>query len=73
MICPDPRAFAVYKQWLSEQHDREPGKVKRDQQQAAATIALVREKFSHLALDENAERMFPASVRKLSRGSEFGL
>ncbi|MCL2524055.1 MAG: nucleotidyltransferase domain-containing protein [Betaproteobacteria bacterium] len=73
MICPDPRAFAVYKQWLSEQPDREPGKMKRDQQQAAATIALVREKFSHLALDENAERMFPASVRKLSRGSEFGL
>jgi hypothetical protein len=47
--------------------------VKRDRQQAAATIALVREKFPHLALDENAERMFPAGVRKLSRGSELGL
>lgn len=73
MVSPDPRAFAVYKQWLSEQPDREPGKVKRDRQQAAATIALVREKFSHLSLDENAERMFPAPVRKLSRGADFEL
>jgi hypothetical protein len=73
MVCPDPRAFAVYKQWLSEQPDRDPGKVTRDRQQAAATMALVREKFPHLALDENAERMFPVTVRRLSRGSEFGL
>lgn len=73
MVCPDPRAFAVYKHWLSEQPDRDPGKVTRDRQQAAATIALVRDKFPHLALDENAERMFPATVRRLSRGSEFGL
>lgn len=73
MVCPDPRAFAVYKQWLSTQPDRDPGKMSRDRQQAAATVDLVREKFPHLALDENAERMFPAAVRKLSRGSEFGL
>lgn len=73
MVCPDPRAFAVYKQWLSEQRDRDPGKIQRDRQQAAATIAQVREKFPHLALDDNAERLFPATVRKLFRGSEFGL
>ena len=72
MVCPDPRAFAVYKQWLAEQPDREPGKKKRDREQAMATIALVREKFPHLALDANAERMFPAEVRKLS-SAEFGL
>ena len=73
MVCPDPRAFAVYKQWLSEQPDREPAKTPRDRQQAAATLALVREKFPHLALDDNAERMFPAHVRKLSGGSTFEL
>lgn len=73
MVCPDPRAFAVYKQWLSEQPDREPGKKRRDQLQAVATIALVRERFPHLPLDSNAERMFPAQVRTLSRGTEFGL
>jgi hypothetical protein len=68
MVCPDPRAFAIYKQWLGEQPDREPDKKRRDQQQAAATIALVRERFPHLPLDANAERMFPAQVRML-RGS----
>lgn len=73
MVCPDPRAFAVYKHWLSEQADREPAKIRRDRLQAAACIALVRDKFPYLPLDENAERMFPASVSKLSRGSEFGL
>ncbi len=71
MIGPDPRAFAVYKQWLSEQPDREPAKVKRDRQQAAATISLVLEKFPHLPLDENACRMFPTAVRQLTRGYEL--
>ncbi len=66
IVCPDPRAFAVYKQWLSTQADREAGKKKRDQQQAAATIALVRERFPHLPLDVNAERMFPVEARMLS-------
>jgi hypothetical protein len=73
MVSPDPRAFAVYKQWLSEQPDREPGKKMRDRQQAAATITLVREKFPHLPLDANAERMFQTPVRTLSQGLEFGL
>ena len=73
MVCPDPRAFAIYKHWLSEQPDREPGKIQRDRQQAAATIALVRERFPYLPLDENAERMFPASVRKLVSGTGFNL
>ena len=73
MVSPDPRAFAVYKKWLSEQSEREPGKVRRDRQQAAATIALVREKFPHLPLDANAERMFPAALRTFSPGPEFGL
>ena len=63
MVSPDPRAFAVYKQWLSRQPDREPEKKKRDQQQAAATIALVRASFPHLPLDANADRMFPSEVR----------
>lgn len=73
IVCPDPRAFAVYKQWLGEQPDREPEKKRRDRQQAAATIALVRDRFPHLPLDENAERMFPASVRVLSREGKFEL
>ncbi|MDD5331035.1 MAG: nucleotidyltransferase domain-containing protein, partial [Sulfuricella sp.] len=63
MVAPDPRAFAVYKHWLSEQPDREPEKKQRDRLQAAAIIELVRGKFPHLPLDANAERMFPKAVR----------
>lgn len=65
MVTPDPRAFAVYKHWLSIQHDREPEKKRRDQLQAQAVIDLVRQKFPHLPLDDNAERMFPKAVRSL--------
>lgn len=39
--CPDPRAFALHKLWMSERLDREPLKRHRDalQAQAAATAA----------------------------------
>jgi hypothetical protein len=73
MVAPDPRAFAVYKYWLGAQPDREPEKRRRDQLQATAVIELIRDKFQHLPLDENAERMFPEAVRRLSKGPAFGL
>ena len=73
MVAPDPRAFAVYKHWLSTQPDREPEKRRRDQLQAAATIELIRAKFPHLPLDESAERMFPKSVRQLTKTTGFSL
>ena len=73
MVAPDPRAFAVYKHWLSTQPEREPEKRRRDQLQATATIELVHDRFQHLALDENAERMFPKAIRQLTKSSGFGL
>lgn len=73
MVSPDPRAFAVYKRWLSEQPDREPEKKHRDALQADATIELVRSKFPHLPLDENAERMFPRAARSLTEEPRFRL
>jgi hypothetical protein len=73
MIAPDPRAFAVYKLWLSEQADREPAKKQRDRLQAHAAVDLVRSKFPHLPLDANAERMFPKAVRRLTAETEFAL
>jgi len=73
MVSPDPRAFAVYKLWLSEQADREPEKRRRDRLQAQATIELVRSEFRHLPLDDNAERMFPKDVRTLTRRDGFAL
>lgn len=72
MVSPDPRAFAVYKRWLSEQADRDPDKKTRDVQ-AAAMIALVRTKFAHLPLDENAERMFPKAAWSLAGETPFRL
>jgi hypothetical protein len=69
MISPDPRAFAVYKQWLSKQPDREPDKKQRDHAQALAVIEVVRTRFQHLPLDENAERMFPKRARSLAGAS----
>lgn len=73
MVSPDPRAFAVYKHWLSEQTDREPAKKQRDLYQARAVITLVRDKFQHLPLDHNAERMFPKSARWLGDTISFDL
>lgn len=73
MVSPDPRAFATYKFWLSDQPDREPGKQKRDRLQALATVELVRDKFAHLKFDENAERMFPQELRIAGKSRAFGL
>lgn len=64
MIAPDPRAFAVYKLWLSKQPDREPAKMPRDRAQALAVTDLIKARFPHLPLDEDAMRMFPEAVRR---------
>ena len=70
MVAPDPRAFAVYKRWLSTQPDREPGKQRRDQLQALAVVELLQAKFPHLPLDDNTERMFPKAIRQLTKGAK---
>ena len=66
MVAPDPRAFAIYKMWLSEQDEREPYKRRRDEAQAIAVLGLVRDRLPHLKLDEKAEQMFPKQVRRLN-------
>lgn len=73
MVAPDPRAFAVYKQWLSTQSDREPDKQRRDRLQALAVVELLQAKFPHLPLDDNAQRMFPKAVRQVTNGGGFSL
>lgn len=73
MVAPDPRAFAVYKQWLSAQPDREPNKQRRDQLQALAVVELLQAKFPHLPLDGNALRMFPKAVRQTTKRGGFSL
>jgi hypothetical protein len=65
MVAPDPRAFAVYKRWLSDQPDREPDKKKRDMQQANAVVDLLCAKFPHLPMDQRATQMFPKAIRNI--------
>ena len=52
---------------------REPGKGQRDRLQAKAVMAPARDRFSHLPLGANAERMFPAHVRPLTRDKGYAL
>jgi hypothetical protein len=65
MVMPDPRAFAVYKLWMSRQLDRDPLKKNRDSMQAMALSAMIREKLPHLSFADESRMIFPASVRGL--------
>jgi hypothetical protein len=42
MVCPDPRAWAVHKLWLSERNDRDALKRSRDRAQGSVLIELMR-------------------------------
>jgi hypothetical protein len=43
MAAPDPRAFVMFKLWLSEAPDREPIKKQRDLEQATEVISLIQD------------------------------
>ena len=62
MVCPDPRAFAVHKKWISTQADREAEKRSRDSFQAQAVIELTASKFAHLPLRKSELKYFPNKV-----------
>jgi len=64
MICPDPRAFALHKLWLSEQHDRDPLKKKRDRHQAMAVAGLVHRYLPQYQFISGDLKMFPKAVFK---------
>ncbi|WP_207460732.1 nucleotidyltransferase domain-containing protein [Azospirillum sp. SYSU D00513] len=44
MVCPDPRAWAVHKLWLSERDDRDALKRGRDRAQGLLLVGLMRER-----------------------------
>lgn len=48
MTAPDPRAFALFKFWLSQSPDRDPVKAPRDLAQAHAITKLIEERLPHL-------------------------
>lgn len=59
---PDPRAFAVHKAWLAQQHNREPVKKARDLEQARMVFAMLREFLPNYPLDPTQMRYFPLNV-----------
>lgn len=66
MSAPDPRAFAMFKLWLSTAEDREPAKKVRDAEQAHAVIRLIEERMPHLARAWPALKSFPSEVVNLA-------
>ena len=52
MTTVDPRAFVLYKAWLSQKEDRDPMKKPRDLAQAQAVYELVQDRLPHLGFDK---------------------
>lgn len=61
MTTVDPRAFALFKMWMSVQKDRDPVKKYRDANQARVIIKLIQQYLPHLSFDELVP--FPADLR----------
>jgi len=63
MVTVDPRAFVLFKLWVSQKEDRRPDKKVRDLNQARAVFDLVEDRFPHLSFSN--VHWFPERVRKL--------
>jgi hypothetical protein len=64
--CPDPRAFALHKLWLSRRADRDAAKRIRDGMQARAVADLVRTRLPHLSFESSDLQALPLSLRQLA-------
>jgi len=62
MDVPDPRAFMLFKSWLSTQPEREPVKRGRDAAQAHTMHELLRERLPQYPLDWAALKSFPKQL-----------
>ncbi len=65
IVAPDPRAFAIYKLFLSRQADRDPTKKDRDRRQAFAVTELIEKRLTHLPFDNASQLIFPVEMRRL--------
>jgi hypothetical protein len=61
LSCPDPRAFALHKYWVSRRDDREPLKRRRDAEQARA-VASVAVQYLRLGFDAKVLSALPAEL-----------
>jgi Nucleotidyltransferase len=62
MDVPDPRAFMLFKSWLSTQPEREPVKRGRDAAQAHAMHELLKERLPQYPLDWATLKAFPKQL-----------
>lgn len=63
MITIDPRAFVLFKLWMTRQPDREYGKRIRDASQARVVVNLIAERLPQFSFDDI--KVFPGSVADL--------
>ncbi len=63
MTTVDPRAFALFKFWMSQQKDRDPQKKRRDANQAMVVVQLVKEYLPQLSFDD--VHYMPTAIRNL--------
>lgn len=63
MTTIDPRAFVLFKAYLSQKEDRDAIKKPRDLAQAKAVFSLIEERLPHLGFDQI--KVFPEKVRAL--------
>lgn len=63
MTTIDPRAFVLFKAFLSQKDDREAIKRPRDLEQAKAVFRLIEDRLPHLSFDQI--KVFPEKVRQL--------
>ncbi|MBI3447251.1 MAG: nucleotidyltransferase domain-containing protein [Magnetospirillum sp.] len=64
LSVPDPRAFAIYKLWLSRDPNRDPAKRMRDAEQAFALAELIHRRLPTYPFDPRSLQMFPEHVRQ---------
>jgi hypothetical protein len=65
---PDPRAYMLYKAWLSQQPDREPIKRGRDAHQAQLLALLLKDLLPQYPLDWSRFKSFPQDLRQTGVG-----
>jgi hypothetical protein len=64
MTVPDPRAYAMFKLWLSKSMERNPAKKSRDAAQAMAVASLIEDRLPHFAQRWRQVKSFPAAARQ---------
>jgi len=66
LVCPDPRAFALHKLWLSELPRRDPVKKPRDKAQAL-TVAQLCQRYFTLDFDSDDLQALPKRLLALAK------